>query len=541
MNARRIGSVFIALAAVGLVNACGSSSRDGSGTGGMNGTGGAGGADACIGLPVPAQSCMSVTIPEKVNNKIDLLFMIDNSSGMTEMQNKLYDQIPAFVNVLQTAPTPPNLHVAVVSSDLGAPGDSNSSLGCTTHGDQGELESLPRGTCTDSTLQNGATFISDDGMMPNYTGSSLATVLQCIALLGDKGCGFKHQLASIERALGADGLSPPSTNAGFLRPDAYLGIVILTSEDDCSAPANTELYSLQTGGSNQQNIANALGPVAKYRCNEFGHLCNDPSGNQIMPPLNPPNGALTLDLTNCMSNDTGSGLLTPVSQFVTDIKALKPDPDHQILVAAITGPSSPYQVAWVPEQGGQNTQPGELWPQIEQSCGFAGDPNVNPKATMNPTDGSSGAPGVRISQFVSSFSDSVLASICDPSYANSMTAIATKLGQLPASACLTDVIEDDMNGNPDCTVVENFENNNVYQRTAIPNCYTNNNAAPCWQLVAGNPTSCSNGKSLLVNDAPQSTTAQNVTFTLSCSVCVPGSYQQGCPLCVPGEYVPGCP
>ncbi len=45
----------------------------------------------------------------------------------------------------------------------------------------------------------------------------------------------------------------------------------------------------------------------------------------------------TLDMTNCMSNDTGSGLLTPVSQFISDIKALKTDPDNQILVAAITG------------------------------------------------------------------------------------------------------------------------------------------------------------------------------------------------------------
>ena len=52
-------------------------------------------------------------------------------------------------------------------------------------------------------------------MMPNYTDPSLADVLQCIALLGDKGCGFEHQLGSIDRALGADGSArrPPPTPA----------------------------------------------------------------------------------------------------------------------------------------------------------------------------------------------------------------------------------------------------------------------------------------------------------------------------------------
>jgi hypothetical protein len=141
---------------------------------------------------------------------------------------------------------------------------------------------------------------------------------------------------------------------------------------------------------------------------------------------------------------------------------------------------------------------------------------------MYPTDGSFGDPGVRISQFVSSFSDSVLASVCDASYAKSMTAIATKLGQLPTPPCITQTIQADKNGNPDCSVIENVESNNVVQRTAIPNCATNGNKAPCWSLVPGTG-SCA-GQSLQVNDSPQ-----NVNFTLSCSVCVAGSTQSGCP------------
>jgi hypothetical protein len=461
---------------------------------------------------------MSTGFTEKINNKIDILFMVDDSSSMTEMQQKFYDQLPTFVNTLLSAPTPPDLHIAVVSSDMGAPGDATAEIGCTQEGDQGQFQSMPRGTCVATSLQNGATFISNAGT-PNYTDASLAQVLQCIAQLGDKGCGFEHQLASIDRALGADGSPAPSTNANFLRPDAYLGIIILTNEDDCSAPPTTLLYSLAAGGSNQQNIRNALGPIANYRCNQYGHLCNDPSGTLVMPPLFSPPGATTLDLTNCVSNDTSTGLLTPVSQFVSHIKALKPDPDNQILVAAITAPATPYTVTWVPEQGGQNTQVGELWPQIEHSCGATGGDDVNPEATMNPIDGSFGDPGVRITQFARSFQDSVVASICDASYAASMSAIATKLGQLMTPPCVTSVIQTDSKGNPNCSVIENS--------TAIPNCATDGNVAPCWTLVAGTGT-CT-GKSIQVNDTAQNAAAQNVTLTLNCSVCVPNSGQLGCP------------
>jgi hypothetical protein len=202
--------------------------------------------------------------------------------------------------------------------------------------------------------------------------------------------------------------------------------------------------------------------------------------------------------------------------------------DNQILVAAITGPVSPYTVSWVTPSGGQNTQPGELWPQIEHSCGAPGGDDVNPMATMNPTDGSFADPGVRIAQFVTSFQDNVLASVCDASYASSMTAIATKLGQLLRPLCVPWTVQNDANGNPDCSVVENVEKNNVYVRTAIPNCATNGNQAPCWQLAPISNASCM-GRTWAVTDSPQNATAQNVNFTLSCSVCVAGSTQPGCP------------
>jgi len=143
---------------------------------------------------------------------------------------------------------------------------------------------------------------------------------------------------------------------------------------------------------------------------------------------------VTLDMTECESAD-GSGLLTSVRSFVQGIRSLKADPDHQIVVGAVVAPATPYTVAWVPEQNGQNTQPGELWPQVEHSCGPAGGDDVNPLATQNPTDGSFGDPAVRITQFVKAFGDNgIVGSVCDPTYGSTVTAIVDKIGQRLAGA-----------------------------------------------------------------------------------------------------------
>ena len=489
---------------------------------------------------------LTTKFTQKINNQLDILFMVDNSSSMKEMQQKLYDQLPQFMDVLQGLPTPPSLHVAVVSSDMGAPGDSTSSIMCTRSGDSGQFQSQARGTCNGTTLAQGATFISDADNMPNFT-NPIASVFQCIALLGDTGCGFENQLASIDRALGGDG-QLPSTNANFLRKDAYLGIVILTNEDDCSAPANTTVYSLNVGGSNQQNVANALGPIANYRCNQWGHLCTDPgSGQVMMPPLQPPadhqttGTTPTLDMTSCMSNDTGSGLLTPVSQFVSDIKLLKDMPDDQILVAAIAAPATPYTVAWLPASGGQNTQPGEVWPVIEHSCGAKGGDDVNPEAppAQNTTDGSFGDPGVRIAQFVNGFHNSVLASICDASYRSSMTAIATKLGQLITPPCITGTLQKDAAGLPMCSVIEHLtDSSGVKKDIALQNCATSGaNPAQCWTLASGG-MGCANGAQLTVTDTVNAN-PQSENSDVNCSICLAGAAIAGCP-CITGKEVPGC-
>jgi len=360
---------------------------------------------------------------------VDIVFMVDNSSEMTEMQQKLVAQLPAFVHALENLPGGlPDVHIAVVSSDMGAPGDSTTSIQCTTAGDQGKFQFAPHGTCTASGLAPGATFISNVGGVANYTGA-LDQTLSCIALLGSNGCGFEHQLASVARALGADGAPPPLQNAGFLRPEAELAIFLLTNEDDCSAPADTALYSLNGA---PQSLTNPLGPIQNYRCNQFGHLCQDPTGSQpglLPPPLDVPLDATgnppELTLTGCVSNDGPGGMLTPLVTFVNQIKALKPDPSR-IVVGAITGPPTPYAVAWIPAFSPPSGTTGQLWPFTMHSCGGGGY-GLNPAGQMS-TDGSFGDPGVRVQQWVQAFGG-VTGSVCDGSYGAALGSFAAEIAQ----------------------------------------------------------------------------------------------------------------
>jgi hypothetical protein len=479
---------------------------------------------------------LQIQIAGRTSNELDLLFMIDNSSSMMSMQQKLAAQVTAFFQVLQGLPGGlPNLHIAVVSSDMGAPGDSTNQIGCTSQGDDGNFQYMVGAgstTCNATTLNSGATFISDGDGGKNFT-DPIQNVLACIAPLGSNGCGFEHQLASIDRALGSDSIDtngnpqPPAGNASFLRKDAYLGIVLLTNEDDCSAPANTTIYSLN---GSTESITNPDGPIANYRCNggpRGAHLCKDPNGNPIVPPLNPPSTATgnppVLNLTDCVDNDaSGTSALIPVRDFVSHIRRLKTDPDNQILVAAIAAPPDPYGVVWVPPSSPPPGASGQLWPQVMHSCGHTGGDDVNPMVSQVTTDGSFGDPGVRVSQFVKSFPNSLLASICDASYATSMTAIATKLGaMLQGQTCVVGAIKADAQGEPACTVTDHlYDTTGKVTDVAVANCDENGATAPCWTLSAS--AACANGSlqfKLIADAATQS--AAGVSTTLTCSLASP--------------------
>jgi hypothetical protein len=372
---------------VALAAGCGARSLDvktHTGSGGSIGLGGAGNADG--GAFVPAR-------------KLDMLVVIDDSSEMRLLQDGFMRNFPVLLQRLMDPPGLPDLHIAVVSTDLGA-GDGTIASCDAAGGKNGIFQYTARGDCTATGLAPGATFIADDGKTRNYTGA-LSDVLGCIAELGESGCGFEHQLAAITRALGADGSPPPLENQGFLRPDAFLVILLLTNEDDCSAPPGSNLYDTLAN----TTLASYLGPPSNFRCNEFGHLCNG-----VRPPRLAPNGDVNavVPLMGCVSAE--DGLLIPVAEVTRQIRSLKAFPDQQIVVAAIAGPPVPYVVDW---RTAPITDTGP-WPFIAHSC--------------TASDGSFADPAVRIAQWALSFGDNgMLLPACEDNYGPALDRIAALL------------------------------------------------------------------------------------------------------------------
>jgi len=203
--------------------------------------------------------------PQVVSRDVDVLFMIANPTG-TIASEKLTAVFSTYVSTLESLPGGlPEPPPRVVSSSMVAGRATDVGL-CPPGGHHGVSQATARSPCAVTGLAAGQNFIANVNGQTNYKGE-LSHVFDCIAALGDTGCAFEHQLASIARALGADGQAPPAQNANFLGADAYLQVVVLSDQDDCSAPPDSDLFDTSS-----QLLSDPLGPLQTFRCNEFGHF-----------------------------------------------------------------------------------------------------------------------------------------------------------------------------------------------------------------------------------------------------------------------------
>jgi len=218
-------------------------------------------------------------------DKIDLLFVIDNSISMADKQEILKSAVPLLVRRLVTpvcvdaagSPTgqlastngvcssgqpefPPirDFHIGVVTSSLGGHGgDICTPTADNNNNDQAHLLPSVR---TGLTSWNSTGFLAwDPEQRATPPGANAATRLvddfqNMVVAAGEKGCGYESSLEAWYRFLvdpepptsvtlnssgqGVDIVAPdPLTlaqRAAFLRPDSLVGIVVLSDENDCS-------------------------------------------------------------------------------------------------------------------------------------------------------------------------------------------------------------------------------------------------------------------------------------------------------------------
>jgi hypothetical protein len=276
-------------------------------------------ATACAGEEVNlgGNFVVSAVIPPMPNPAIDLLFVVDNSGSTSDKQAQIAAHArEALFDVLEAAVGEPDLHVGVITTDMGTIYGFGGG-GCGDP-DNGALQ-LGDPDVPDNCPGIAGNFIVDvddgaGGRITNYTGT-LEEAFGCAVQVGDEGCGFEQPLASLAAALQNE------ANAGFFRPDALLVTVIITDEDDCSSD-NYELY--KSGG--------WLGPVNNYRCFRASMACVEPLDEAGIK-------------TDCYPM-ADAWLVEQLPQFHDLLVAAKGGDPTKVIVATITGEPTPIKVEY---------------------------------------------------------------------------------------------------------------------------------------------------------------------------------------------------
>lgn len=210
------------------------------------------------------KSSATITVSQGLD-AVDVLFVIDDSLSMKEERDNLIANFPRFMAMLTTGdvdgdgqpdfPGARDLHVGVVSTDMGTFGQNDV---CTPNGQDGRLVTQGATEMTGCSASYPA-FLGYAPSLDDPAGASAEAERRqrdfaCVASLGTQGCGFEQQLEAALKAV-TPSTSPirfvsgtghaDGANAGFLRPNAVLAIVLLTDEDDCSA-LDPEIFSRST-------------------------------------------------------------------------------------------------------------------------------------------------------------------------------------------------------------------------------------------------------------------------------------------------------
>jgi hypothetical protein len=198
---------------------------------------------------------------ENCDNRLDLLFVIDNSNSMAEEQLNLAVQFDDLIEKLEALQA--DVNIMVTTTDMWNP----SCDGPWVKPDYEAAEGAPiMDACTDrmqrfvgfDDVDHGhvCTDVCTTGAVPedpfihfapgssNVMGGTVADALSCVAPQGVDGCGFESPLESMMQALdpGACWNDPEGcederwqwVEKPFLRPGAVLAVVMITDEADCS-------------------------------------------------------------------------------------------------------------------------------------------------------------------------------------------------------------------------------------------------------------------------------------------------------------------
>ena len=419
-----------------------------------DGDSGGGGGDS----QPPTGSCDALPTAREINtrplDKLDLLFIVDNSGSMAQEQAALREQFPHMIAALTSgdpgnggAPFSPvkNLHLGVVSTDMGLVGISDIDK-CVGLGDDAVMQNEPRLQGCKASYPRFLTYAA--GL---NTPHEVANDFTCISMLGTDGCGFEQQLESGLKSLwpsqdhritflgdqnnfGMLGHGD-NENQGFLRSDPSQGlsvvaVVLVTDEEDCSSQ-NTVHFT----------------------------------PNSYLDPNNPVDAQLLMQGLNvrCMFNQEN---LYNVQRYVNGFRALRPGNEDMVLFAAIVGvppETVNSNVLAMTDFGDANDRErfydGILsHPAMQQEVETNGTPNDPQDDTMRTscnTERGVAYPPRRIVETARGFgANGLVQSICQEDFTPAIDAIVRGIGrQLSNVGCVPQPLERNDKGLVGCSVV----------------------------------------------------------------------------------------
>jgi len=445
--------------------------------------------------------------------QLDLVFMIDNSPSMAPKQQKLRDNFPRLISALKNPVdgSLPDLRVAIIDSDLGTDGAygggscaPNSANLNNPYGDDGKFQMIGATAC--GVTSSDAMWLEyRQGQPVNFVGQ-IDSVFACLAgNLGTLGCGEEHQLQAFEFALVEKGIGNDNQRA-MLRPNANLGLVFLSDEDDCSAAENDGMFG---------ELSNPL-ESASLRCVTRSGLCGgtnlttSPPGYPTTVPFEAPFSSCRARTDACpnaldggkgtdTSQPTACSPLRSIKRMADEIKALKAKPDEQLFVVGIFGwplddsdmADAIYKIAPVPNPNTSDTS----HPVVYDTWPVCYDPSHQPSnpdlATGFDSDaaGWGATGGLRLSAFVDEFASNGLKfSICQPDFSDSMRLVGGGMARKMQNLCLPAVFTQ-YNACTANYLVPDNAGNDVLDPDFIPVCDAQESVDPCYRLVS-EPTLC---------------------------------------------------
>lgn len=181
---------------------------------------------------VESHGAWSVEFSDPAPTPIDILFVMDSSPAAAEYQDQIQTSLEHVALLPGTVAARLDLHIGVITADLGdGSADDRVAVPGSCHG-TGDGGLMRRSALVDGAFMTEHTTQAKNFI--NYRGD-FTDAVRSLANVGTAGCARTQPLEAIRRAL------RDPHNAGFLRDDAVLAIVIFAAQDDQS-PGTVDDY-----------------------------------------------------------------------------------------------------------------------------------------------------------------------------------------------------------------------------------------------------------------------------------------------------------